>query len=580
MNHIYIYPYIHVHISMMCPTCSDLNKTTMSSSPMLVTKMSTPRLSIILMLFIISGSEALSLVPKTICEKQIGLHVDEWLHSCLGACKSSDSDLDMTPHMLMEPTLGYFKAFGYFIHVSTLTKSSHTFLFGGCHITSQETPSDSQELPTNMAENILRHGGPEGEIFMTKEPDCSLWSDNYVKGMLVKYHRVILTVSHTDSGISVLYEQEGVRGDGKVGKTTSSSGTLVWDIRAQYPKCNYRPTGVLSCRRDSSHLRCRGMSEEKIVATKEDCGVIILITDTRNVYGYHKHENSLATTQADDNQIGMVKKIIEIENLMCHHLCESSSEEGGSTHHEYLVSTPIGPWLSVSTESHRTMFMCTSESPISLIVPVVLCGNGPLVKVKVNEKEHWWNISSPYVGMGTHCVPGLSTGLSTKDGVINTWLGQVTIVNGSFTFKRDFINKNFHGAFRPSQFSWSHTTGNDLEHIIDALNTRETVLSHSHVIESHSVGAGENMLHSLVGVFTTVFEWVQSLIPSVKGWIIKILLWVLLAGLLILVIWILWKLLWLFIKSVFMRRTIRTIPTSENSDTSLNRAIQNWAKMD
>nr|UFQ05178.1 glycoprotein [Dichorhavirus orchidaceae] len=534
----------------------------------------------VLMFLLISGFEALSLVPKTVCEKEVGLHVDEWLHSCLGACKSSDNDLDMTPHMLMEPTLEYFKAFGYFIHVSTLTKSSHTFLLGGCHITSQETPSDSQELPTNMAENILRHGGPEGEVFMTKEPKCSLWSDNYVKGMLVKYHRVILTVSHTKSGITVLYEQEGVIGHGKVGKTTSSSGTLVWDVRAQYPKCNYRPTGVLSCKREESYIRCRGMSEERISSITEDCGVIILATDTRNIYGYHKHDGALTTTQTDDNQIGMVKKIIEIENLMCHHLCESSSEEGGVTHHEYLVSTPIGPWLAVSTESHRTMFMCTDESAVSLVVPVVLCGNGPLVKVRVNEREQWWNISSPYVGMGTHCVPGLSTGLSTVDGVINTWLGQVTIVNGSFTFKRDFINKNFHGAFRPSQFSWSHKTGNDLEHIIDALNTQEKVLSHSHVIESHSVGAGENAVHSFIGMFTTVFEWIQSLIPNVKGWIIKIFLWALLAALVILLLWILWKVLWLFIKSVFLRRTIQAVPTSENSDTSLNRAIHNWAKMD
>nr|AKO62449.1 glycoprotein [Citrus leprosis virus] len=535
---------------------------------------------IILILSSLAGFSALSLVPKVICDRTVGLHVDEWLHSCLGACQSSDVEADMTPHMLMEPALSHFKAFGYFIHVSTLTKSSHTYLFGGCHISSQETPSDSQDLPINMAENILRHGGPEGEIIMTKEPQCNLWSDNYVKGLLVRYHRVILTASQTKSGVTVIYEQEGVIGEGKMGKTTSPSGTLVWDIRSQYPKCNHRPTGVLSCKTEQSYLRCRGMTEERIVSTDEDCGVLIMTTDTGNVYGHHKQENSLITAQTDDNQIGMAKKIIEIENLMCHHLCESSSEEGGTVHNEYLASTPIGPWLSVSTETHRTMFMCTNENTISLVVPVVMCGNGPLVKVRVNEKEHWWNVSSPYIGMGTHCVPGLSTGLATADGVINTWLGQVTVENGSFMFKRDFINKNFHGAFRPSHFSWTHITGNDLEDIVSALRKHEQVLSHSHVIESHSVGVGENVLQSFIGVFTSVFEWIQNLIPNVKGWIIKIFLWVLLAALMVLVLWILWKLLWLFIRSMFIRRTVRAIPTSEGSDTSLNRAIQNWAKMD
>nr|WNK15270.1 MAG: glycoprotein [Dichorhavirus sp. 'monocotyledonae'] len=522
---------------------------------------------------------SLSILPTTVCEHERGIHLEEWRHLCLGACESTDVSADMSKFLIMMPTIEHHKAYAYKMDIYEKKISSHVSFFGSCHRTQTVTKANARDVPDEDIREILGHGGPGGTIDHTSDPACDWMADNHISGFVITYKRVLVEVSKMPDGNHVVFPQYGVSVIGDQGTHVSDNILFAWDLSSQLPKCEYRPVGSTFCKQSSSgwgnYYKCRGEDEIKAETETDDCGLKVLHIDDGSHLAIPSNAKISRGSTAEESYHDLFNRVLDIEGILCHHLCQSSEEDNILAHEEYLITTPIGDWLSVHTDHHRILFRCQRDMPVSLIRPINICGNGPYLQVMLNAKPVWWNINSPYINPSSQCVPSMSTSL-VEDGVISTWLGKVKVNGGNFTFKSVFKDVPYHPAFRPMKRRKSQAD-NSLEDTIKALLSVSKVTYKKQNIKEERISMGRSIGDNAKGLLDKAGDWFMKAWDSVKGWGLKILLLVLIIITAIFIIWVIILIIKAIIKRFSNKHEVvheTSVRYERGSDTSL----VEWAK--
>nr|WNN28911.1 glycoprotein [Vinca chlorotic spot virus] len=523
---------------------------------------------------ILTRALSLSIVPNTLCSHTSGVHIEDFHHLCLGACETSSVSSDMEKVLVLTSTLTGFKAYGYQITLKRRTSSSHVSFFGSCHISSSVEDEDPKTASQSLIDEVLSHGGPGGSMDFTRSPKCEWNFDNKVSGIIVDYHRVMLEVTQTDDGsYSVIILDSGASGKGVSGTVISGNLLFAWDVKDQLPKCRYRVIGSTHCSMDKETIRCKGETMKGIVRSDEDCGVDILVVDDGSYIGKIKPGIKIPEDSGKDSSLyDLYSHVIDMESIICHHLCQEVEGEGINAHSEFLMTTPIGDWLSVKAEDHRMMFQC-SRTSLTMTVPPVVCGTGPLVQVMAGGRPMWWNVSSAYVNPNSACIPSMSTELIINNR-IKTWLGEVVVSPEGFSFSHKFTDLHFHPAFRPLK-GLKLSPMDDLTPLINGLVSASKVVYKKHNILEEKSSVWKGVLDSVSNVMDSAVQWVKSWWPDVKDWVVKLVLWILVVVVIVMVIWGLLSL----IKAIIIARIQRPPPTIVNrAPSSTDVGLMEWAK--
>nr|UYF11861.1 glycoprotein [Citrus bright spot virus] len=526
-------------------------------------------LSTLFLCFLCGG---MSIVPNTACSHLGGIHHEEFQHLCLSACEASSTTPDMSKYLVMMSSTDGFKAYGYKITLKKRTISSHTSFFGECQISSSTTDADPKVAEEPLIREIISHGGPGGSMDFTKQPSCNYFMDHEVSGLIVDYHRSIIEVrDHPTDGYQVTFVESGARGSGISGHLYSGNILFAWDITDQLPKCKFRVIGSTLCKRDNNLIHCKGEGMKEASELPTDCGVSILQLDDGTHLGESSSKTEGPASDLESSVYGLYRRINDIEGILCQHLCQEVESDGIMLHHEFLMTTPIGNWLSVRADDHRMMYQCVSIVS-TIILPPVVCGSGPLIQVMMGNRPVWWNVSSPYINPDTSCIPSLSTEM-VVDGKIKTWMGEVVLNENGYSFVGRYTDVHYHPAFRPSQ-GINLSKRDDLTPLVNGLVSASKVTYVKHNLYEHSTSMGSSMLRSVAGVVDSVVSWVQGFWPSLKAWVIKIILWIILILIVILLIWFL-----IWIVKMLIKRKLSTppakVPVLISGDSA---SLMEWAK--
>ncbi|AQN78365.1 glycoprotein [Citrus leprosis virus N] len=524
-------------------------------------------------LFIIRGITGMDIVPNTVCSHLGGIHHEEFQHLCLGACESSSSTPDMTKYLVMMSSTDGFKAYGYKITLKRRTVSSHTSFFGECQISASVVDAEPGVAGPSLIKEIIAHGGPGGSMDFTREPSCNYFMDHEVSGILVDYHRSLMEVKDSPkNGYDVTFLESGAQGSGLSGHLYSGNILFAWDITDQIPKCKFRVVGSTMCKITDDLVKCKGEEMKNVESLPVDCGIQIHKLNDGTYIGESPSRLETLPSSLETSIYGLYQRVNDIEGILCQHLCQEVEADGIMQHNEFLMTTPIGNWLSVKADDHRMMYQCVSIVS-TITTPPVICGSGPLVQVMMGNKPVWWNVSSPYINPDTSCIPGLSTEMIV-DGRIKTWLGEVKLGDNGYTFVGRYTDVHYHPAFRPSQ-GMSLVKRDDLTPLVHGLVAASKVTYVKHNLAEHSSSMGSSILRSVVGAFDAAVGWVQGLWPSLKAWVIKLILWTILILIIILIIWFL---VWL-IKLVIKRRlSPNPVIIHQATPNGENTSLMEWAK--